>query len=89
MATPWSRPTRVTSGAALVGDQLEVVGLAADDAADRDQRVVLVLVGQGSSTPTPISSAPGTVTCVMSVAATPRRAQLSAQRACEAVGQRR
>ena len=32
---------------ALVGDELEVIGLAADDAADRDQRVVLVVVGEG------------------------------------------
>jgi hypothetical protein len=34
-------------GAALVGDQLEVVGFATDDAADRDQRIVLVGVGDG------------------------------------------
>ena len=31
---------------ALVGDELEVIGLAADDAADRDQRVVLVGIGK-------------------------------------------
>ena len=31
----------------FVGHQLEVVGLAADDAAQRDQRVVLVALGHG------------------------------------------
>ena len=39
-------PTRVTAARALVGDELEVIGLAADDAADRDQRVVVVGVGE-------------------------------------------
>ena len=42
----WSSDDARDAGAALVGDQLEVVGLAADDAAERDQRVEVVAVGQ-------------------------------------------
>ena len=84
----WSSDDAGDAGAAFVGDQFEVVGLAADDAAERDQRVEVVAVGQRLQRDAAISSAPGTLTCLMCLAATPSAcssAQAGARRAGRSV----
>jgi hypothetical protein len=58
--------------AGVVGNHLEVVGVAADDGAEGDQRVELPLCAMVCRT-SGISSAPGTVAMAMSASATPRR----------------
>jgi hypothetical protein len=61
--------------AALVGDELEVVGLAADDAAQRHQRVEVVALGQGVQRQRHLQRA-GHGDVAMSRSWTPRRFQL-------------